>query len=282
MSRITNYTTNTTKLSRTYTKYMVSRIMTNSLSDLLETEIPTNIPDNFFAEIHLYSLADNVLVYSDTLYNDSQSEIFKVTTLQYPDNSIRRLILINFSKIPTPLPDGRFEVVINFFVPEIGNPTDTPLSLTRISPSRLEVELQLSPTYRTIDSASQLVTFASPQINSTWVLEALKYICNQTQSLNPNIPTEKTILSFDIIQEFLPTSQQVKLNGTNIDGIYTASVKTSTQKILNTMYNYASQSIEQRLSTQERFTNTVLNEIVSSSLGKAMMEYNQVPNFTLV
>lgn len=270
MSKIRNYESNIFQLDSQYERYTVSRIVETPRDDLLQIEVPTQLPSNFFVEMHIYSYANNQLVFSTTTSDLQNSQIFSVTTLQYlQDSSIRRLLFIDFSKILQPFPDGRFELVINFFSPEIGNSLTKPLSLTTISPSRTEVELKLTPEYRTPQSASQLRNFALPQINSTWALEAVKYICNQSQSFNPNIPTDKTPLTFDIIQEFLPVSESIKLNNPNVAGFYTQSIKVSTQTLLNSIYTRASASIVQ-YPVQTRFTNELLVSILSSSIGQAV------------
>lgn len=282
MSKLRNYESDILQLETKYDRYTVSRIIENSFDDLLEVEVPSGIPNNFFVEINLYSYANNQLVFNTTVYNSQTAGIFNVTTLQYSDSSVRRLMFVDFSKILDPFPDGRFELVLNFFVPEIGSNEAKPLVLNTISPSRTEVELKLTPEYRTTLSASQLVNFASPEISREWVLEALKYICNQTQSLNTNIPTDQTVLSFDILQEFLPTSESIKLNNPNIDGLYTESVKRSTQDILNKTYTRASASIQTYPAQQLRFTDKMLVNIISSSLSQVMLQQGTTQNFTLL
>ncbi len=272
MSKIRNYESNIFQLENQYERYSVSRIVETPRDDLLQLEVPTELPSNFFVEMHIYSYANNQLVFSTTTSDLQNNEVFSVTTMQYlQDSSIRRLLFINFSKILQPFPDGRFELVINFFSPEIGNPLTKPLSLTTISPSRTEVELKLTPEYRTPQSASQLRNFALPQINSTWALDAVKYVCNQSQSFNTNIPTDKTPLTFDIIQEFLPALESIKLNNPNVAGVYTQSIKVSTQTLLNSIYTNASASIIQ-YPTETRFTNQLLMNILSSSISRAITE----------
>ena len=282
MSKIRNYESNIFQLENQYERYSVSRIVETPRDDLLQLEVPTELPSNFFVEMHIYSYANNQLVFSTTTSDLQNNEVFSVTTMQYlQDSSIRRLLFINFSKILQPFPDGRFELVINFFSPEIGNPLTKPVSLTTISPSRTEVELKLTPEYRTPQSASQLRNFALPQINSTWALDAVKYVCNQSQSFNTNIPTDKTALTFDIIQEFLPASESIKLNNPNVAGVYTQSIKVSTQTLLNSIYTNASASIIQ-YPTETRFTNQLLMNILSSSISRAITEQiNAEQPFTL-
>jgi len=281
MSKIRNYESNILQLENQFSRYSVSRIVESPRDDLIKVEVPSQFPDVFSVEISIYSYANNRLIFNVTV--DSQlNNLFSFVTLEYlQDSSKRRLLFIDFSKIPEEFPDGRFEIVLNFFAPEIGSATTQSLLLTKISPSRTEVELKLTPEYRTPQSASQLRNFALPQINSTWALEAVKYICNQSQSFNPNIPTDKTPLTFDIIQEFLPVSESIKLNNPNVAGFYTQSIKVSTQTLLNSIYTRASASIVQ-YPAETRFTNELLVSILSSSIGIAVIEQtNVVQPFTL-
>lgn len=284
MANTANYETNIARLKDTYKRYTVSRIIANPLDNLLELEIPALIPEKFFVEISLYSLANNNVVFNTTIDNQADPSIFTVTTLQYSDGGSRRLIFIDFSKLPTVIevPDGRFEVVLNFFVPEIGNQNTYPLILNTVSPSRTEIEVKLAPQYKTPQSASLLTTFASPQINAQWALDALKYICNQSQSLNPNIPTEKTALTFDIVEQFLPTTTVTAINNPSALPIFTASIKDTTQAILNGTYRYASSSLATQLHQSTRITDTLFYTIVSSSLSRAVKDQEETgPEFTL-
>ena len=283
MPNFNNFKTDIPSISTEYVKYLVSRTVSIPKDELIEVMVPTTIPENFSIEVALYSLSDNSLVYKCSL--PVTDDAVQIQNFIYADGTVRRMMFINFSKLGNgSVLDvvGRWEMVINFVVNEIGGGEVFPLNITEISPSRKEVELRLAPEYRTPESASKLVNFASPQINSIWVLEALKYICNQTQSLNPNIPTEKTSLTFDILQEFLPEEELVKISGSNVNGEYTASIKNSTQILLNTMYGYASQSIQNDNGQVLRYTDKMLYNIVSSSLGKAMNDYMQPQNFNFV
>lgn len=275
MANVFNYASNLVELNDAYNRYTVSRIVTNPIEDLLELEIPADVQQNYFVEMTLYSFADNSIVFNRTINPIDNQDIFKVVTLSYPDASVRRLLVVDFSKIPElVLPDGRFEAVFNFFNPEVGSATTKPLTITRISPSRTEIEVKLTPEHRTPESASLLTTFASPQINSKWILDTFKYMCNQTQSLNTNIPTDTTLLTFDIIQSFLPVSESTTLSNPNTAAALTQSVKQNTQQLLNNTYLYASKSLQDGVFSQSRFTNEMIVNIFSSSLGKAMMDYN--------
>jgi len=242
---------------------------------LLQYIVPAEIPEKFVVELMFYSLESSYLLSSIAL-TDEDTDVVKVTTLSYADKSIRRLLFIDFSSLSINIEQGRIQLVLNFFVPEVGGFNKSKFSLTRISPSRKEVELSLIPQCITDDILEELKVFASPQINSKWVLDTFKYLCNQSQSLDLNIPTEKTSLSLDIVKAFLPVSESFKLNDPSSSGAYTASIESSIQEILNATYNFASQSIEERLPETTRFTDVTINTIFSSSLGKAMQQHTNI------
>jgi hypothetical protein len=282
MANTFNYTSEITAIKNQFNRYSVSRVIEHPLDELLEVEVPMPIQNEYFVEITLYSLANNAVVFNATIDPSSNSDIIKVVTLSYPDASVRRLMFIDFSKTLPDMPDGRFETVLNFFVPKIGNATTKPLTLTRISPSRTEVQLQLRPEFKTAVSASLLTNFALPQINYTWAVKAMQYLCNQTQSLDPNIPTDTTPMSYDIISQFLPTTVSTTLNNPDVDDQYTASIKTSTQQLLNTTYNYATQSMQLAIQNNVVFTDQLLVTIFSSSLSTAYNNYVQNVRYTLL
>ena len=101
MAEQQNYQSNIQELSDSYTKYTVSRIIANKKDDLLDMEVPSDFSEALLqnnVEVNLYSLADNSLIFSDVVRNVSGS-IF-TETLQYNDNSLRKLLYIDFAKVP--------------------------------------------------------------------------------------------------------------------------------------------------------------------------------------
>lgn len=276
-----NYQTNIQSLNGRYTKYMVSRIIDNPKNRLLEIETPTLLPEVFFLEIMFYSVADNYLLSSVTLTHED-TDVLKLTSLQYNDTSVRQLLFIDFSNVKIDIEEGRLQLVVNFFVPEIGGIDQSRFSLTKISPSRTEVELRLIPKCTTEEIIKELKNFIEPQINSKWILDAARQVFNQpTSTTSENIPTDKTKLTFSIIKEYLPTSSKVFLN--NADDALVDVVETNVQKFMDIAYSYASQSIIQ-MNTQNntRYTNEMFVNIVSSSISKATNYYTQPSEFTLV
>lgn len=282
MANQLNYNSDVTNLSISNTKFMVSRILDNEKSSLLELQVPAELKDISHVEISLYSLVDNSLVYFNS-FPSTVSGLLTVKTLTYEDASIRKLVFIDFSKTDIQLIDGRYQAVFNFFAEEIGSSESSSLFVTQISPSRREVQLRLGPTYRTQDNINTLKTFASPQISTVWVLDAMKQIFNQSNSTSSLIPTDKTALTFEIITSSLPPINEEILSNENTPAPFVIKTRQQTQLLLNSAYGYASQSIATKQNAgTTRFTSDMLNEIVSSSLGLALQQYVQVPEFKLV
>lgn len=277
-----NYATNTATLNGRYTKYMVSRVIDNPRNQLLEVEAPTSIPESFVLELMFYSLAENYLISSIFLTSDDTDTV-SVTKLGYADSSTRTLLFIDFAKINTNIEEGRLQLVVNFFIPEVGNFDESKLTLTTISPSRKELELKLIPQCITTESISELRTFASPQINSNWVLDAVRQVFNQpTSSTSANIPTNNTNLTFNIVKEYLPSASQNFLNDTASIELNNV-VRTNVQRFMNIAYNYATQSINIiNTGGVTRYTNTTLTNIVSASIASASIVYTQNSEFTLL
>jgi len=117
MAEQQNYQSNLQELSDAYTRYTVSRIIANKKDDLLDMEVPADFSEALLqnnVEINLYSLSDNSIIFSDVVRNVSGS-IF-TETLQYNDNSLRKLLYIDFAKVPgLDLPSGQYSVTLNFF-----------------------------------------------------------------------------------------------------------------------------------------------------------------------
>lgn len=282
MANQLNYNSDITNLSISNTKFMVSRILDNEKSSLLELQVPAELKDISHVEISLYSLVDNSLVYFNS-FPSTVSGLLTVKTLTYEDASIRKLVFIDFSKTDIQLIDGRYQAVFNFFAEEIGSSESASLFVTQISPSRREVELRLAPTYRTQDNIDKLKTFASPQINTVWALDAIKQVFNQPGSTNSSIPTDKTALTFEIVTSSLSPIHEEVLSNENTPEVFIAKTRQQTQLLLDSAYGHASRSIAIKQNNGSvRFTNHMLNEIVSSSLGLALQQYVQVPEFKLV
>lgn len=282
MANSYNYATNIQSLAGRYTKYMVSRVIDNPKNKLLELEVPADIPEKFVVELMFYSLESSYLLSSIAL-TDEDTDVLKVTTLSYPDTSTRRLLFIDFSSLSINIEQGRIQLVLNFFVPEVGGFNQSKFSLTRISPSRKEVELSLLPQCLTDDILNELKIFTSPQINSDWVSDAIRQIFNQPASPTSNsIPTDRTNLIYGIIREYLPSSSKDFLTNTasiELNNI----VEQNLQTFMNIAYGYATESIiKTNNQPMVRYTNDMLINIVSNSIDSASKYYTQNSEFTLV
>jgi hypothetical protein len=265
MAEQQNYQSNLQELSDSYTRYNVSRIIANKKDDLLDMEVPADfsvalLENNI--EVNLYSLADNSLIFSDVVKNVSGS-IF-IETLQYSDNSLRRLLYIDFAKVQgLDLPSGQYSVTLNFFADEIGSYDDRLLKVNRISTSRTEIELKLMDL-----SKQQLMTeFVLPSINSVWITDALKQAFNQSGSTT--IPADNTLLTSQSIGTELPAGMEAQINQYNFESVYDIS-----QEILNKAYIVAKEEVTKLLNENKtRFTTQTLSSIISSSLATEYETY---------
>lgn len=267
MANQQNYTTNVSTYTEA-TKFNASRIIGDMRDNLLEIEIPSKFDvDNYqdkFVELHVYSLADNQLIYSTT-FDNTASDALKVNVITYDDDSIRNLLFIDFSKISTfDFPIGRYSVTLNFFSKEIGSYDDRPLVVNKISPSRTEVELLPNP-----ENIVTAYNFALPAITTEWILDAMKQIFNQENNQDSRIPTIPDPMSKELLQQQLLTV----LASTNVY-IDMDEVFSIAQSILDIGYLRAKARIEERLtSDKKRFTSIELNDIVTFSIQEAYDKY---------
>lgn len=267
MANQQNYSTNISGLVNP-TKFNVSRIIGDMRDNLLEIEVPANIKVddyvNKFIELHVYSLADNQLIYS-TVLDNSISDILKINTITYDDGSSRNLLFIDFSKVSTfDFPIGRYSVTLNFFSKEIGSYDDRPLVVNKISPSRKEVELLPNP-----ENIVTAYNFVLPSIRADWVNDAMKQIFNQENNQDSMIPTIPDSMSKDLLQQQLLTV----LSNTNVY-IDMDEVFSIAQSILDMGYVKAKERVTERLTPdKKRFTAVELNDIVTFSIQEAYDEY---------
>ena len=271
MANQENYTSDIQQLADSYTRYTVSRVIANKKDDLLDMEVPADFSDALLennVEVNLYSIADNSLIFSDVIKNVSGS--FRTETIQYKDNSLRKLLYIDFSKVPSlELPSGQYNVTLNFFADELGAYDDRILKVNRISTSRTEVELKLTD----LNKQTSIVEFVSPQINSDWVMDALKQALNQSGSRM--IPADNSVLTSQSIGNKLPGDMSSKIDQYNFEGVYDIA-----QQLLNGAYITVQTEVAKMLNENKtRFTTQTLSKIVNSSLTaeyKKYIEANQV------
>lgn len=267
MANINNYQTDLVNVASRYRKYTVSRLVSSTKNPLVDTEIPANIPEKFILDIALYSLADNSLVFQ-AVYPSDNNEIFEIRNLIYSDGTVRRLLFVNFNKAGIVEVDGRYEMVVSFLVEDFGNHTSDALYVTRISPSRTEIEMKLLPEHTNQISASMLTKYITPQITSDWMLGVMQQIFNQPNSSTLGLPTDNTTLTYDIIEEYFSNITATRVSASKvINESYENMVTESIQMLQNKAYTFASESIS--LSPEKSFTDKMIFDIVSSSLVRA-------------
>jgi hypothetical protein len=268
MANQTNYQSNIQELSNSYTRYLVSRTIANTKDDLLDMEVPADFSEALLqntVEVNLYSLADNSLIFSDVVKNVSGS--IYVETLQYEDNSSRKLLYIDFAKVEgLQLPSGQYGVTLNFFADEIGSYNDRILKVNRISTSRTEVELKLTD----LTQQQNLQQFAIPKIPVEFVRPILIQIFNQEGADNLRLPTSPVkIDSSSLYQNFSSGSGQklVQYNFDDDDGSR-IGINTIMQNVLDDAYPIALKTVEDMIfvSGSTSFTETELSKYVVDAI----------------
>jgi hypothetical protein len=253
-------------------KYTISRIIADKKDDLLVMEVPALFEERLLEEnieVHLYSIADNSLIFSYIVKNENQA--IYVETLQYEDGSQRNLLFIDFAKTlaAVEIPSGRYSVTLNFFANEIGKYDNRILKVNRISTSRTEVELKLTDT----DSLGILDEFAIPRINTRYITAALAQIFNQSGSDDLRLPMSSAkIDSSSIYQNFSSGSGEKLLlyNFDEDDGEF-VGINTVAQNVLDIAYPIAVQRVEDviKVSGSTSFTETELSAYVIDAIDEA-------------
>jgi hypothetical protein len=271
MANQTNYQSNIQELSDSYTRYLVSRTIANTKDDLLDMEVPADFSEALLQnniEVNLYSLADNSLIFSDVVKNVSGS--IYVETLQYEDNSSRKLLYIDFAKVQgLQLPSGQYNVTLNFFADEIGSYNDRILKINRISTSRTEVELKLTD----ITQQQKLEDFSTPALPATIIVDVLKQIFNQSGSDEIVLPTSAVkIDSASLYQNFGSGSgEKLVQYGFDVDDGSRIGINTIAQNVLDDAYPIALKTVNDMitLSGSTRFTETELSQYVVDAIDVA-------------
>ena len=278
MPNTQNFSTDISELTGQYNKFMVSRVIANKQDDLLDMEVPADFSEALLennVEVNLYSLADNSLIFSDFIKNVSGS--IYTETLQYDDNSQRKLLYIDFAKVvPTlELPSGRYSVTLNFFADEIGAYDDRILKVNRISTSRTEVELKLTDT----SQQQTLEQFAIPRIPAEYIRPVLLQIFNQSGSDEVSIPSSPAKIDSTVLYRNFASGSGEKLvqYGFDIDDGERIGVTTIAQNALNIAYPLALATVEDKIqnSGSTSFTETELSQYIIDALDIA---YDSVLN----
>lgn len=290
MANQRNFVSNISELSVNSTKYTVSRIINApQVNPLLDMEVPADFLDTevgYNVEMHVYSLADNSLVYSDVIYNDTSNAPVQVKKYEYSNGS-RNLLFIDFSKIGGLfLPVGKYRVVFNFFLNELNtSEMSRGLVISKISPSRKEVELK----YQRFDEKNQKILnkFTTLTIEKFDAINTISQIFNQSgsQELQLNMLTS-SINQTRIAETLGPTASRNLTTYTfDLDGIpsnnsdYNSNlgVYTIAQNILDVAYRITSASILRAVTihNSQSFTLEDLTGSVAYGISESYNRFNQ-------
>jgi len=129
-------------------RLLASRIVQIPTETVLLEEVPASFgydgEDNI--EFHFYAIPGNILLVSTT--TKLSDNIVKSHIVSYGDGTFKTYLQIDLTALfvsqELVLIPGEYKVVMNFFSDEIGSYTDRRLTVTTISPSRTEVELQFN------------------------------------------------------------------------------------------------------------------------------------------
>lgn len=256
------FKSNIKELEQGYTKFMVSRLVSNLRDKIVETQVPATIPDDAIIEISLYSMDDDYLVYN-AAFVGSEAGGVGLRTVTYANQEIRRMLFIDFSAIKNNFPIGEFRLVLNIYVPEIGGPEDLALETAIISPSRYEVELQLTPEYDTTEYRERLATFAKPRLTSTSVLVAIDQIFGVPTT--ETIPSNNDRFTYNTVEQQFPSG----LNDNVLTELEAVTV-TILQEARIAVVTHINDKI---LAGQKFFTNTYLQQIIFTQIVEAYARY---------
>lgn len=272
MPNLRNYVS--TETSRFGLKYTVSRVIVNKQDNLLSMEMPASFPTEILdnnIELHLYSLADNSLVYST--YIENKNDVISIKRLQYEDNTLRTLLFIDFAKIPAisvELPPGRFQATIHFLMNEFGSYDNRILNVTRISNSRNEVELKLNS--RNSNLLRKLDEFAQPSIPKDYISSVLVQIFNQEGAEDLVIPVSPVkIDSSSLYQNFTSGSaERLVIYGFDRDNENKPGITTIAQQVLDIAYPIAVEKVQRYISSGSKtFTPDALEDCVITAIDDA-------------
>lgn len=266
MPNIQSLTSDIGELSQLYPRYAVSRVIADKADDLLCAQVPVHIENisDLTVELHLYSLADNSLIFSDFLRSSGSSDIY-VETLQYEDDTQRSLLYIDFAKFDQmqTVPDGTYSVTLNFFADEVGAYDNKNLKVNVISTSRTEVELNLTD----MEQLETLAEFTIPRIPATHIHDVLKQIFNQEGADDVHPPTSPAKIDVETVYGEMEDNYGAKLHTYNFDEdigsegnpSYRIGINTIIQNILNTAYTKVLEKINEDIENgATAFTQDVL------------------------
>jgi hypothetical protein len=264
------FKTDIDETGKLYYKFLVSRNFSSPKDALLQTYVPPNFPTEFTVELSMFSVLGGELAYNDR-FTSSTNGAFSIRTLQYSNSQIRRLLFIDLRQLINEFPIGEFLLILNFYVMEVGDISNPVLQVKRISPSRTELELELTPSASLGETyTAALSQFASPRVTSNVVLDVVNQIFN-TGSTTIQLNTDNTRYSSSLLLEQLPDG----LDNTATDYIIDVS-----QTIMSGAYNTVKNTISSDISMGKTiFTDLYLQSVITSA---ASMSYSQFVSATSV
>jgi hypothetical protein len=286
MANQDNFKSDIQELSSEVTRFNVSRVFDNMLDPLLEMEVPVEFDttdEKNTIELSLYSLADNSLIYFDVIRGGSDQTIM-FETYQYIDNTVRKLVFIDFSKFSNvAIPSGRFTVSLNFFRDELGSNDSKPLSVRRVSPSRKEVEFTFDE-----DFLEDVNNFLDYRIPNSIVYEVVAQLCNQTNSETYEIPainntTDQTAIAAATPPVLVNLIDRAEFDqdriGSNNESVYTVA-----QDILDEVHTLLVDIIEKEIEDGKTFFYAqYLLDLIAETIGDIYSRKKLNPyRFTLV
>lgn len=276
MANQTNFKSNLAIASLSGQKFTVSRTVETLSDALVRAEVPTNFPvnlNNIAIEFNVYSLFDNVRIYSGYIKNTTTANPISVNTLVYSNGTKRTLLYIDFSKAPEVfLPTGKYQITLNIFADVIGSYDDKVLRITKISPSRREVELEhTNPTLQNID---KIKNYVQHTISSDWIYIALQQIFNQTGADTQYIPASNVGMTTSSVLFTLDPSSSLSTYKFDVDSIEgKPGVNTLTKQILDRAYLITTQSLVRDIASgTSSFTAKQIYGYVTTSLRTAYDE----------
>lgn len=271
MANQNNFKTNVTNQQLQYQKYTVSRVINNLSDDLLRMEMPVDFSfvnlNNVSVEFNLYSIYNNRLVYSTVIQNNLNNGPIYIQKITYADNTFRTFLYVNFTEVPNvSFPEGQYQLVLNIFVNEIGTSDERILKITKISTSRKEVELAITPLNE--ENINIVKSYIDRSINPTYILPVIKEIYGKLED-EIYIPANRASMTTESIFAAIPSSSKLEDYGFDVDtdnGRY--GVKTIIKNILDDAYLLTSSSMSADLLnyTSSFSYETILGYVTSSIL----------------
>lgn len=207
-------------------RYLLSRtLVTPASGNLLKLQVPADVPDTFYIKITLYDSISRTLRNLTTISSEDVGNAFEFIELVYNVGGQRNLLFIDFSKytdgdIAYGLITGRFQVVVDFLVEEVGKTDNRILRISNTvnRNSVSEVELELIDSQRTTQNQNLLKKYTTTKIPvGIYATTLLKQLFNQNTftkvAVEHHPPTTTPIPA---VSKFTLTKNTVVFYGANL------------------------------------------------------------------